>query len=62
MSQPQLFPRVRRKVQEMLNNYVQHPAILTDIDGYIVPPGLGNRAGVLGAIALGQLKLAEQSH
>ena len=60
MSQPQLFPMVRRKVQELLNSYVQHPAVLTDIDSYIVPPGLGNRAGVLGAIALGQQKLAEQ--
>lgn len=61
MGQPQLFPLVRRKVQEMLNNYVQHPAILTDIDSYIVPPGLGNRAGVPGAIALGQQKLTELS-
>jgi fructokinase len=54
MEQPQLFPLVRQRVQALLNGYVQHPAILRDIDQYIVPPGLGNRAGVLGAIALGQ--------
>jgi len=28
------------------------PAILEQIDQYIVPAALGNRAGVLGAIAL----------
>jgi fructokinase len=35
-----------------LNGYVQSPAITKDIDEYIVPPGLGSRAGMLGAIAL----------
>lgn len=53
MEQPQLFPLVRQKTQEYLNGYVQDLAILDAIDDYIVPPGLGNRAGVLGAIALG---------
>lgn len=52
MSQPHLFPLVRRQVQALLNNYVQAPAILDAIDAYIVPPGLGNRSGMLGAIAL----------
>jgi fructokinase len=54
MAQPQLFPMVRRRVQELLNGYVQAPQILEEIDEYIVPPGLGNRTGVLGAIALAQ--------
>lgn len=54
MEQPQLFPLVRREVQRLLNGYLQVPAILEDIDGYIVPPALGRRAGVLGAIALAQ--------
>lgn len=53
MAQEQMFPLVRRKVQTLLAGYVQSPAILGDgIDSYIVPPGLGNMAGVLGAIAL----------
>lgn len=47
-----MFPKIRAKVQDLLKGYVNHPAILKDIDGYIVPPALGNRAGVLGAIAL----------
>jgi fructokinase len=52
MQRLDLFPRVRRKVQELLNGYLQVPAVATDIDRYIVPPELGGRAGVLGAIAL----------
>ena len=52
MQQPQLFPLVRAKVVALLNEYVQSPQILEQIDDYIVPPGLGSRAGVLGAIAL----------
>jgi len=52
MQQAHLFPLIRREVQTLLNGYVQVPEILHDIDAYIVPPGLGNRAGVLGAIAL----------
>jgi fructokinase len=47
-----LLPLVRRKVRDLLNGYVQSPEIIERIDQYIVPPGLGDRAGVLGAIAL----------
>ena len=54
MQQPQLFPLVRRRVQELLNDYLQVPAITDRVDDYIVPPALGDRAGVLGAIALAQ--------
>jgi fructokinase len=54
MEQRRLFPLVRRKVQELLNGYLRAPEVLDDIEGYIVPPGLGNRSGVLGAIALTQ--------
>lgn len=47
-----LFPMIRSQVRNLLNGYVQVPAITQDIDAYIVPPVLGGRAGVLGAIAL----------
>jgi len=59
MEQPQLLPLIRQKVQLLLNGYVQAPSILEGIETYIVPPGLGKRAGVLGAIALAQLVAAE---
>jgi fructokinase len=52
MQQGRLFPMVRQRVQALLNRYVQAREILQDIDAYIVPPALGDRAGVLGAIAL----------
>lgn len=47
-----IFPAIRKKVQELLNGYLNHNIILREIDQYIVPPALGNRAGVLGGIAL----------
>lgn len=52
MEQEQLFPEIRRRVRERLAGYVQSPAVTGDVDGFIVPPGLGGRAGVLGALAL----------
>jgi len=55
MEQAQLFPLIRREVQQLLNGYVQSPMIIENIDAYIVPPGLGKRAGVLGAIALAEM-------
>jgi len=52
MQQAHLFPRVRTRVQALLNGYVQDPALTKTIDDYIVPPQLGPQAGMLGAIAL----------
>ena len=52
MTRQQLFPLIRREVQELLNGYVQAVQVLGDIDRYVVPPALGERAGVLGALAL----------
>jgi fructokinase len=59
MKQSQLFPLIHQKVPALLNGYVQSPKILEQIDQYIVPPGLGDKAGVLGAIALAQRAAAE---
>ncbi len=54
MNQIHLFDLIRSEVQDLLNGYVQSPEILENIDRYIVPPALGGRAGVLGAIALAE--------
>ena len=57
MQQLHIFPLIRKQVQELLNGYLQVPVLLDHIDSYIVPPALGNQAGVLGAIALAQQAL-----
>ena len=47
-----LFPRIRRRVRELLNGYVASKVLLEEIESYIVPPDLGSQSGSLGAIAL----------
>lgn len=54
MEQRQLFPLIGQKLQASLRGYVQHTAVVHTPDQYIVPPGLGSQAGVLGALALAQ--------
>jgi fructokinase len=54
MRQRELYPMLRIKVQETLGGYLEIPSILEEIEDYIVPPGLAEQAGVLGALALAQ--------
>lgn len=55
MDQPQLFPLVRQKLLALNNGYIRHPRLTPEgIGSYVVPPGLGNRAGILGALALAE--------
>lgn len=53
MAREQLFPMIRGSVAELLNGYVEAPDI--------VPPSLGSRAGVLGAMALAEAMLIADS-
>lgn len=52
MERALLFPIIRSRVLALLHGYVDHDSLLKNIDEYIVPPGLGSRAGSLGAMAL----------
>lgn len=47
-----LFAKVRSRVLNLLNGYVASKSVLETIDQYIVPPGLGNQSGSMGAIAM----------
>jgi fructokinase len=49
MQRSELFPQLRSRVAELLNRYIDAPDL--------VPPRLGARAGVLGAIALAEAAL-----
>jgi fructokinase len=53
-----LYQEIRSRVQKLLNNYLNHPVLTGNLEGYIVPPALGYRSGVLGAIALAMQKEA----
>ena len=58
MKQKQLFPLIQKKVQEWLNGYVALPTITTDeIQDFIVPPALGDNAGITGALMLAKKAL-----
>ncbi len=50
-AQPHLFPRIRRSLVSSLNGYLHLPE-MDDLERYIAPPGLGTRAGPLGALAV----------
>jgi fructokinase len=49
---PELFPRIRQALARSLNGYLGMDEVGSGLDRYIVPPGLGNGAGPLGALAV----------
>ena len=46
MQQTRLFPMIREELASLVNGYIKVPEV--------VPPGLGDRAGVLGALILAE--------
>lgn len=58
MKQRHLFPLIRRRVVEILNGYGVPEEVLNAIDGYIVPPALGDDSGIAGAFALARMALS----
>ena len=52
MARAGLLPMVRSKLAALLGGYVASPALSDGLKSYLVTPALGERAGVLGAMAL----------
>ena len=59
MKQIKLFPLIYKMVKNLLNNYIKKPELSENIKNYIVPPALGDRSGILGAIALAKQAATE---
>jgi fructokinase len=57
MQQMYMFSKIHPRVLEKLNDYASTPFLKNHLENFIVPPGLGQRSSVLGAIAL-----AKQNH
>ncbi|MDO4670749.1 MAG: ROK family protein [Aerococcus sp.] len=58
MKQPQLLPKIKEKLMAYMNGYSTMPAI----ESYIETPGLGDNAGVTGALYLAKVALDESEH
>lgn len=54
MDRGSLLEMTRTRVRELLGGYLEARALGKDIGSYLVRPALGDRAGVLGAMALAQ--------
>ena len=54
MNQRHLFWQIRREVRQLLGGYIPVSQIMEDNEAYILPPALGSKSGVLGAVALAQ--------
>lgn len=52
MKQKNLFSKIHHYLPNILNGYIQHENIADKIKDYIIPTGLGENAGIAGAIAL----------
>ena len=54
MRQPWLFQMIREELARLLNGYVRAKELMENINQYVIPPRLGNRSGILGALVLAE--------
>lgn len=57
MKTPGLIPALRQATEAKLAGYIKAPQLDPGLENYIVPPALGDEAGITGAIALGRRAL-----
>ena len=55
MDQTHLFPAIRARFVELLNDYADLSVLTDSVDDLIVPTGLGANSGILGAAAIAPL-------
>jgi fructokinase len=54
LERPALLPAIRSRLRELVGGYLETPLLGAEVDSFVVAPALGDRAGVLGAIALAE--------
>jgi len=59
LGQDRFLGMIRTKVAAIVNGYIASPMLGESIDSYILPPGLGDNAGICGAVALAQESITE---
>ena len=59
--QAQLFALIRQHLVRLNNGYIARPGLGDAVDSYVVPPGLGSQAGVMGALELARLECERKS-
>jgi fructokinase len=59
MKQPDMLPMVRAAFVKAMAGYLRAPELANDAATFLMPPGLGDDAGLLGAAALARRALDE---
>jgi len=60
MQQHWLFEMIRKDLSQSLNGYVRAKELMENLDRYVIPPGLGNRSGIIGALVLAEQAYQKQ--
>ena len=60
MKAPGLIEEIRIRTEQALGGYVRHPRLSPGLADYIVPPALGDDAGLTGAVELGRRALKKR--
>ena len=58
MKAPGLIDRLRKATRPLLAGYISAAPVSGDLSDYIVPPALGDRAGITGALAMAEAVIA----
>ncbi len=54
MRQAWLFEMIREELARLLNGYVRANELMENLKEYVIPPRLGNRSGIMGALVLAE--------